>query len=71
MVQTWVSDLAPMTLRRRYVICRPADRQVLARVQTRWVLVDLRVRKAIEVPSLVAANIHLPASPPPLPWQTA
>jgi acyl-CoA thioester hydrolase len=67
-IQTWVSELHASTLRRRYVICRPADKQVLARVQTRWVLADLRVRKAMEVSAAIASQIRVLKTPPPLPW---
>lgn len=67
-IQTWVSELGAMALRRRFVICRPADRKVLARGQTRWVLADLRVRRAIEVPADVAASVEVLPTAPPLPW---
>lgn len=70
-VRTWISDLARHAATRRSVICRLSDRKVLARVRTRWVMVDLRVRKAIAIPEAIAARIHIPAKVPPLPWEGA
>ncbi len=40
-IRTWVSDIARFASRRKYVICRPVDQAILARVETRWVYVDL------------------------------
>jgi acyl-CoA thioester hydrolase len=67
-VQTWVSEATPVAIRRRYVICRPADHQILAKIETRWVLVDLRVHKALKLSDEVVATIVVVANPPPLPW---
>jgi len=69
LIQTWISEANPVAIRRRYVICRPADRQILAKVESRWVLVDLRIHKAIRVSPEIASQIEVVASPPPLPWQ--
>lgn len=69
-VRTWVSDLSQFASLRKYVICRPADQTVLARVETRWVFVDLTRRKAIEIPAAARAGLRLCPSPPPLPWQS-
>jgi len=68
-IQTWVSELTAIALRRRFIICRPADRKILAKGETRWVLADLRRKKAIEVPTEAAAQVQVLVSPPPLPWQ--
>lgn len=68
-IQTWVSELTTIALRRRFIICRPADRKILAKGETRWVLADLRRKKALEVPAEAAAQVQVLASPPPLPWQ--
>jgi acyl-CoA thioester hydrolase len=69
-VQTWISEVTPVAVRRRYVICRPVDRQILAKIETRWVLVDLRVHKALKLPDEEAAKIAVVPTPPPLPWNT-
>lgn len=69
-IQTWLSEITPIAIRRRYVITRPADRQILAKAETRWVLVDLRNRKAIRLDKQTLANLRSLPSPPPLPWQT-
>ncbi|TVQ02392.1 MAG: acyl-CoA thioesterase [Planctomycetaceae bacterium] len=68
-VQTWLSEVTPMAIRRRYVIARPADRTVLAKAETRWVLVDLRDRKAIRLDPETLASLQVRESAPPLPWQ--
>ena len=70
-VQTWVSDMTDVTINRRYVIVRPRDQQTLARVSTRWALVDLTRRRAIKIPSEVAAQITLVEKSPPLPWASS
>lgn len=67
-IQTWISEVTPVAVRRRYVICRPADQQILAKIETRWVLVDLRVHKALKLPDEEAAKIAVVPNPPPLPW---
>lgn len=68
-VRTWVSELDRFASRRRYAICRPADRTVLARVETRWVYVDLKVHKVLPIPPAAAERIAVMESPPPLPWE--
>jgi acyl-CoA thioester hydrolase len=70
-VRTWVNELARVASRRRYLICRPADRAVLARIETRWAFVDLRVRRAVAVPAEIASRIPISVAPPPLPWEEA
>ena len=69
-IRTWVSDLAKFASRRRYVICRPADRAVLARVQTRWVYVDLNARKVVGIPRFALEQLVVSSAPPPLPWES-
>ena len=66
-VQTWISELSAVTVNRRYVIFRPQDRRVLARVCTRWAFVDLKQRKAIAIPDEVAAMITVVDKMPALP----
>ena len=67
-VRTWVSELAAYASLRKYLVCRPADRTVLARVETRWVFVDLNRRRALAIPEDVAAGIVVSDTPPP-PWE--
>lgn len=67
-IRTWVAEIARHAAVRRSVICRMSDRKVLARVRSRWVMVDLRVRKAIQIPDPVAARIEVLATVPPMPW---
>ncbi|WP_220498164.1 acyl-CoA thioesterase [Rhodopirellula sp. JC639] len=68
-VRTWVHDLQRFASRRKSVICRPADQKVLAKVETRWVFVDLRQHKALAIPDLAKQNLVLCPEPPPLPWE--
>lgn len=67
-VRTWVHDLQRFASRRKSVICRPADRTLLAKVETRWVFVDLRQHKAVPIPDLAKAQLVVHPSPPPMPW---
>lgn len=67
-VRTWVSDVAKHAATRRCVICRPADQAILARVSTRWVMVDLRVRRAIAIPKGILTKMEVLPASPPLPW---
>lgn len=67
-VRTWIADVARHAATRRSVVCRMSDRKVLARVRTRWVMVDLRIRKAIQIPREIAAHIQIPERVPPMPW---
>ncbi|TWT92387.1 acyl-CoA thioesterase [Stieleria varia] len=68
-VRTWVSEIQRFASRRKYVICRPADRTVLARVETRWVFVDLRNHKALAIPDAALKLLTIPETTPVLPWQ--
>jgi len=70
-VQTWIADLSAVALNRRYLVLRPRDEQVLAKITTRWVFVDLTRHRAIAIPDKAAAMISVVSSPPPLPWATA
>lgn len=69
-VRTWVSEIQRFASRRNYVICRPADKTLLSRVETRWVYVDLNVEKVIAVPDDVASLMQVIQSPP-MPWDEA
>lgn len=68
-VRTWVSDLSRFASRRKYTICRPADRMVLTRVETRWVYVDLRRGKVVAIPADVQQTLPISSQSPPLPWE--
>jgi len=68
-VRTWVSDVSQFASLRKYVICRPRDKTLLARVETRWVFVDLNRRKAIAIPEAARESLRLCKSTPLLPWE--
>ena len=68
LVRTWVHDLQRFASRRKYVICRPADRSVLAKIETRWVYVDLKQHKALPIPEAAKQLLVVCPTPPPLPW---
>ncbi len=68
-IRTWISELGRVASRRRFAICRPADKMVLARGETRWALVDLSVRQAITIPDSVSATIKVLEKAPALPWE--
>jgi acyl-CoA thioester hydrolase len=68
-VRTWVADMQRFASRRKYVIGRPRDRSVLARVETRWVFVDLREHKVMAIPEEACRGLRVRAEAPPLPWQ--
>lgn len=68
-VRTWVSEIARFASRRKYVVCRPADRTVLTRVETRWVYVDLNAHKVVAIPEEVKSTLLVPQQTPPLPWE--
>lgn len=67
-VRTWVSEVSRFASRRKYVICRPADQSVLARIETRWVYVDLKRHRIVPIPEHVAQMITVLDAPPCLPW---
>ncbi len=68
-VRTWVSEIAKFASRRKYVVCRPADRTVLTRVETRWVYVDLQGGKVVAIPADLRSQLVVPQDVPPLPWE--
>lgn len=68
-IRTWVSEVSRFASRRKYIICRPADRSVLARIETRWVFVDLNIHKAIEIPEEATQRIEVLTKAPPMPWE--
>ncbi len=66
-IRTWISDIDRYAAIRKFAICRPKDKVVLARGETRWVYVDLNVHRALAIPSPVLANMSVCLTPP-LPW---
>jgi acyl-CoA thioester hydrolase len=68
-VRTWVSDLARFASMRKYAICRQKDQVVLARIETRWVYVDLVQHRVVAIPDPVAAQIAVCDPAPSLPWE--
>ena len=68
-VRTWVSEVSRFASKRKYAICRPVDRTVLARVETRWVYIDLREHKVLAIPQPLLKQLSVCEKSPPLPWQ--
>ncbi|MCC9642696.1 acyl-CoA thioesterase [Rhodopirellula sp. JC740] len=68
-VRTWIPNWNRYSCQRHYMVTRPADQTVLARVQTRWVFVDLKQHRAVEIPSAAVNAITLCETSPPLPWK--
>jgi len=48
---TWVAELRPRSSLRKYLFWRPGDRQVVARAETLWVLVNLGTGRACPLPA--------------------
>ena len=49
-ILTWAASLALREVARKYLFRRAADRQVLARAETKWVYVDLKSGRPRRVP---------------------
>lgn len=69
-IRTWVSEIAKFASRRKYVVCRPADKTVLCRVETRWVYVDLNQHSVVAIPDNLKEQMQVCERFPPLPWET-
>ena len=69
-IRTWVSDIARFASRRKYLICRPVDQAILARVETRWVYVDLTRHRVVAIPDHVLSQIAVCDPAPGLPWES-
>lgn len=67
-IRTWVSDVSRFASMRKYAICRPSDQTVLARVETRWVYIDLHRHKVLSIPPELIEQLVVCEKPPPLPW---
>ncbi len=70
-VRTWISDVGRYASMRKYVVCRMNEPEVLTRVQTRWVYVDLRVHQVVAVPQTIVDGMSVCKTQPPLPWEDA
>ncbi len=46
-----------VAITRRYLILRPRDKQTLARVTTKWVLVDLTQHKVMMIPEAAKQTV--------------
>ena len=68
-VRTWVSDISRYAATRSYAICRPSDKTLLARVTTRWAMLDFSSRRAVAIPASVLASMEVLETAPPLPWK--
>lgn len=68
LIRTWISDVNRYACVRKYLICRPKDHKVLCRVSTRWVFIDLREHRALDVPKAAIAGHTVYARNPPHPW---
>lgn len=68
-VRTWVAEANKFATRRKYFVCRPADRTVLARAETRWVYVDLNKQKLVPIPESVSQGMKVLDSSPGYPWE--
>jgi acyl-CoA thioester hydrolase len=67
-VRIWVSDVARFASRRKCLVCRPADQTLLARVETRWVYVNLSVRKVVAIPQSLVSQLAVCEKTPDFPW---
>ncbi len=67
-VMTWVSEMNDVAITRRYLILRPRDKQTLARVTTKWVLVDLTQHKVMMIPEAAKQTVVVLEKAPRLTW---
>ncbi len=68
-ILTWISEMNDVAITRRYWITRPSDQQVLAKVATKWVFVDLVQHRALMIPAAAKQSVVVHAHTPRLPWQ--
>ena len=67
-IRTWICEVAKQFATRRYLICRPADQKIIARVSTRWVMADLTQRCAIAIPNSIIDKMPVLSAAPSPPW---
>jgi acyl-CoA thioester hydrolase len=70
-IRTWISEVGRHFATRRYWICRPFDRKLLARVTTRWALVELEQKRALLLPPAVLQRLPPVTDTVALPWEPA
>ena len=56
---TWVADLRPRSSLRKYLAWRGSDRQILARAETLWVLVDAGTGRARAIPEELRSSFEV------------
>jgi len=67
-VRTWISEIRRYACTRKYLICRPVDQTLLCKSSTRWVFIDLKKHRALEIPEDAKSGLTECRSPPSLPW---
>ena len=67
-IRTWVADIAKFASLRKYWVCRSADETILAKVETRWVYVDLSQPKVIAIPETLKTQLRVCDPAPSPPW---
>ena len=67
----WNKDLAGsyVVTRSSIGLCRPSDKAVLCRVETRWVYVDLNEHVVVAIPDEQKSQMTVVPSIPSLPWE--
>ncbi len=60
-VCTWVADMEKRSSLRRYLFLRSADRQPLARAETRWIFVSLANGRPLVIPEAVSTAFEIVA----------
>ena len=60
---TWVADLRPRSSLRKYLAWRGSDRQILARAETLWVLVDAGTGRARAIPEELRSSFDVVSDP--------
>ena len=60
---TWVADLRPRSSLRKYLAWRGSDRQILARAETLWVLVDAGTGRARAIPEELRSSFEVVSEP--------
>jgi len=68
LVRTWVSQVNRYACVRKSMIYRPRDQCLLSKVSTRWVYIDLKRHRALQVPDLAIERYQVREKTPPPPW---
>ncbi|TWU02022.1 acyl-CoA thioesterase [Neorhodopirellula pilleata] len=67
-VRTWISQTNRYACVRNAMIYRPSDKRLLSKASTRWVYIDLKRHRALEVPKLAIEGYQICEKIPPAPW---